>query len=256
MSWRIPPAWRDRVAAASPPDATLPVPGSARPLGPRLAAVVARLVPGAPLADICADHARLCIAAVHAGRVPRALAIDVAAPPVADARAAVVAAGLGDAVQVERGDGLAPVPDGWGGTVVVAGIGGRLSTRILAAGAVRRVAPSRLIVQANSDEALVRDHLAALGWGIVDEVLTAESGRLFLTVVAEPSAASNVRDAVDRYVGPVLRRRPSPQRAAWLAVQRAWLAPRLAALERAGADEVEATRERLAAIHAVDDATE
>lgn len=245
MSWQVPPAWRGRLIAPAPAPRD-----PNRTLGPRLASLADRAILGAPVADVCADHALLAMHLVATTRVPRATAVDVAADPVRDARARVEAAGMTDCVDVVQGDGLTPLPAGFGGTVIVAGVGGRLVAGLLDAVEIARVAPRRLVLQPNSDEAVVRDHLWSIGWRIVDEVLVVEAGRIFLTMVTEPGVGPPL-DAVDRYVGPVLRHAKTPALAAWIEVQRAWLAPRVAALERASDPASEAAKARLNAIETV-----
>lgn len=219
-----------------------------RDLGPRLASIADRVVADAPVADVCADHALLAMHLVASARVQKAIAVDVAVDPVRDARTRVAAAGLTDRVDVVHGNGLVPLPAAFGGTVVVAGVGGRLVTEILDADELARVAPRRIVLQPNSDEALVRDHLHGVGWRIIDETLVVEAGRIFLTVVAEPGDVGGQPNAVDRYVGPVLRHAATPALAAWLDGQRAWLSARVDALERAGDAAAAGARERLEAV--------
>ena len=60
-------------------------------LGPRLRAVAEQVLVDLPVADLCCDHAALALALVRSGRVPRAIAVDVAPSPLVGARRRIAA---------------------------------------------------------------------------------------------------------------------------------------------------------------------
>jgi tRNA (adenine22-N1)-methyltransferase len=222
------------------------VSGTGDGLGPRLRALAERVLPGRPVADLCCDHAKLAAALVAEGRVPSAIAADVNAEPLAAAAERVVALGLSDRVALRQGDGVTVLVAGEVATVVIAGIGAPLAERLLVAGEagghLRGV--ERLLVQANHGFpklGALRATLDGLGWGIVDEVLVADQGRLYPILICE-RGQPGLRDEVDRELGPILRRRLDPLADAWFERERARVSRALAGMAAGAAEPEEQDR--------------
>ena len=159
------------------------------------------------MADIATDHARLPIALVQTGRVSRAIAIDVAAEPLRGAAKNLAEAGAEASIELRQGDGLAPLADGEVASVVIAGIGGVLCSRMIEDGVPKGV--ERLILQVNAQRPRLRATLHRVGWPLTDEWIDRSDGRYFVTMVAEPGASTEL-DPTDLEFGPYLRRRRSP----------------------------------------------
>ncbi|MFV8749957.1 tRNA (adenine(22)-N(1))-methyltransferase [Nannocystaceae bacterium ST9] len=191
-------------------------------LGPRLRTLADAVLPDLPVGDLCCDHARLAIGLVGEGRVPSAVAGDIASAPLVGAARAIAAAGLADRIALRRGDGFRVLEPGEVATVVLAGIGAALSARMLATAAREgRLAGVRRLVLHTDDGIFprlgeLRAQLAALDWGLVAETFALERGRFHLILVAEREG-ERVRDEVDRELGPLLRRREDPLFGAWRA---------------------------------------
>jgi len=163
-------------------------------LCPRLAAIAELVPPGQPLADIGTDHGRLPAALVLRGLVPRALACDRAAGPVARARATIERNGITGRVLVRMGEGLAPLAIGEVDTVVVAGMGAETIIRILAGHPEITRALRRVVLQPNFGHELLRRWLVANGFTLVDERLTLDRGRFYTVLAAEPTTAAAIPD--------------------------------------------------------------
>ncbi len=209
-------------------------------LGPRLQAIADFVLPGAAMADLCCDHGKLAAALVLDGRVPRAIAADVNAAPLAAAAARVDGFGIGDRIALRQGDGAAVLEAGEVETVVIAGIGALLAARIVsegeASGCLHGV--RRLIVQANHGFpklGSLRASLDVLGWTIVDEAVVAEQGRLYPILVCE-RGPRRLRDAADRELGPILRERRVRLANAWFARERARVERAIAGMQAGAAD--------------------
>ncbi len=196
--------------------------------------------------DLACDHARLAIALVAEGRVPRAIASDIAAIPLLGAAEAVAAAGLADRIELRRGDGFRVFEPGKAevATVVIAGIGAALAARMLAdAASEGRLAGVQRVILHTDDGfprlGQLRAQVDALGWALVAETLALERGRFHLILVAEPAPAGlRILDEADRELGPVLRRRRSedPLFDAWRARERARVEQVLADMRASRAD--------------------
>ncbi len=211
-------------------------------LGKRLRCIADAVLPGEPVADLCCDHAWLSIALVRAGRVPRAIAGDVHPGPIARTNQVLAQLSLADRISLRHGDGLDVLEPGEVASVVIAGVGAPLAARLLERGHAsgRLVGVRRVIVQANDvfpRLGELRARLAALGWGLVDERLVHEHQRFYVVLIAEPlPAGSPLRDAIDRELGPRLRRGEDPLFVSWLAHERARVAAVLEGMQRGAPD--------------------
>ncbi len=226
------------------------------PLSPRLAAI-ASLVPAAlPMADIGTDHGFLPIHLLLVGKVPRAFALDRRRAPLLGAIANASASGLGleKGFVARQSEGLAALLPGEAHTAVLAGLGGALIARVLdhpltqpgAAGGLGRV-----IAQPNLEPERVRAWAVARGWRIEDEVVVADGGRLYPTLVLEPGGAPAELDPLDLAFGPVLRARRTPLFLALLTRQRDQLARALSeAVAQASDASIEDLRRRVQILEA------
>lgn len=208
-------------------------------LCPRLAAIAELVPPGRAIADIGTDHALLPTALVLRGQVPRALACDRAAGPLACARATARRHDVAARVLLRQGEGLAPVRSGEVDTVVVAGMGPDTLLGILAdhLGLVRGL--GRVILQANFGVEAVRRWLAAHGLDLVDERLVEDRGRFYTALAAAPRARRFTPfhgwDAASWALGPYVLRRGGPTLRRFLADELGRLARAAAGLERGAA---------------------
>ena len=109
-------------------------------LGPRLRAI-AELVPLGcrTLADIGTDHGYIPVSLLLEGRLDRAIAADIGAPPLDHARRTAGLYGVSERIDFRLGDGLAVVEPGEAEVIVIAGMGGDTITEILARSEERRV---------------------------------------------------------------------------------------------------------------------
>jgi tRNA (adenine22-N1)-methyltransferase len=189
----------------------------------RFEALAAFVPRGAALLDIGTDHGLLprVLLRQGEGRVRRCIASDVHQEPLAGARAALAAEGFAERCELRLGDGLDVLgPHDEVDVVSCAGLGGATMARILERGfgpggvfEDRGVhALRRLVLQPFAHAPRLRETLARLGFGIVDERAERVRGRLVVTIVAEPGAApagaSAIPSAVATHVGPILAQDP------------------------------------------------
>jgi tRNA (adenine22-N1)-methyltransferase len=199
-------------------------------LSPRLAAVADAVVAGHPMADIGTDHARLPAHLVQSGRVPNAIACDVAEGPLVRARQ-TLREFSGPRIELRQGYGLRVLAPGEVATCVLAGMGGHLM-RQLVDDALEVVASlDRLVLQPNTDWPGTRAWIAARGWTLTDERIACERRHHYLILVVDPRTRETTDwSPEDVELGPLLRRRREPSWHAWLLDQ---LARRERALSRA-----------------------
>ena len=169
-------------------------------LSKRLRAV-ADLVPGGTvLADVGTDHAYIPIALVEEGKIPRALAMDINQGPLMRAEENIKAHGLEEKIETRLSDGLEKMRKGEAETILIAGMGGLLTVRILSS--KREVSGgTTLVLQPQSDLPSVRGWLAEEGYVITAEELVLEDGKYYPMMRAqkcgEMSEAKEQRKNVD-----------------------------------------------------------
>jgi tRNA (adenine22-N1)-methyltransferase len=215
-------------------------------LSDRLRMVADQVLADAPVADVGTDHALLPTALVRSGRVPRAIACDVAPGPLERARR-TLRAWPPLPIELRAGSGLTMLYPGEVASCVLAGMGGPLVRKLVDASpdVVRQL--ERLVLQPNTDWATTRAWIARRRWALIDERMIEEARRHYLVLVVDPRASSTTRwSPEDLQLGPLLRRRRDPSWRAWLrdhvhrleeALERARAGlpeddPRLLALER------------------------
>lgn len=156
-------------------------------LSGRLAAIAALVPAGTTLADIGTDHARVPVALVRSGRIPRAIASDRRPGPLAAAARTIRAAGVQDRVTLRLADGLSAVAPGEAGTLVLAGMGAETLAAILLAPLPAGV--TLAILQPATRVARLRATLVERGWTPVCEDLVHERGRRYPILVVRPPPA-------------------------------------------------------------------
>lgn len=172
-------------------------------LSPRLLTVAGMVKPGT-VADIGADHARLSIYLLTHGIATSAIATEIAAGPLARSCTAVKNRGLGDCVEVRRGDGLEPLNEGEVDTVIIAGMGGTVITGILTSDWEKSEKFPRFILQPMTKPDVVRLALAQRGWLLLNEQVINENDRWYVVLSYRPGNTPYSLDVLEAEAGPFI----------------------------------------------------
>ena len=172
--------------------------------------LVASFVPqGAILLDVGSDHAYLPIELVEKGQIKGAIAGEVVEGPYQSAVKNVEVHGLKEKIQVRLANGLAAFEEADQVSVItIAGMGGRLISRILEEGLDKLANVERLILQPNNREDDLRIWLQDNGFQIVAESILEEAGKFYEILVVE--AGQMKLSASDVRFGPFLSKEVSP----------------------------------------------
>lgn len=163
---------------------------NSKQLSPRLQKVADYVVKYAPhpirLADIGSDHAYLpCHLALN-HQIEYAVAGEVVDGPYQAAISEVTQQQLDTIVRVRKGNGLEVVNSDDGINVVtICGMGGALIRDILEAGKHALSEHTKLVLQPNVGEHLVREWLDAHQYTIVTEAIICDHSRLYDVIVAQ-----------------------------------------------------------------------
>lgn len=178
-------------------------------LTPRLAAIANFIPPGARVADIGTDHARLPLNLVKTGRSQKVIATDLNEKPYQWACRQVQEAGAGGRVEVRKGDGLEVIQPGEVDVIVIAGLGTNTILNILKRSRGVLAGVSRLVLQPMADAGALREWLVKNGWRLVDEELVKEDEKFYVIIAAEPGEECP-EDQLMMEVGPILVGKCSP----------------------------------------------
>ena len=140
---------------------------------------------GAVFADIGTDHGYLPIFLLKSGRIKRAYLSDVNAGPLSSSEHNVRAERLSDKCEFILTDG-AKALSGKGITdYAICGMGGELIARIIEDAPHLKTADIRLILQPMTKQEHLRRYLSSSGFFILDERFTFDSGKYYVTLLAE-----------------------------------------------------------------------
>jgi len=151
-------------------------------LSGRLRAVANLVSAGSIVCDVGCDHGYVPIHLVRSGICPRAIATDVNAGPLLAAAEHVRALGLEKYIETRRSDGLSAVAAGEADALILAGMGGRLVIKILTAGEEKARMMGELILQPQSELALVRKFLRGHGFRTRMEDMVYEDGKYYTAI--------------------------------------------------------------------------
>lgn len=144
-------------------------------LSERLRRLHKAVAPGARVADIGCDHARLAIALRRSERAAHVIASDVAAGPLRHARLNIAHANV-SGIDVRLGFGLETLKQGEVDTIVIAGVGATLMVEILERGKAVLKGVKHLVLQPAAEAEPLRCWFLRNGWGISDEEMFEDAG--------------------------------------------------------------------------------
>lgn len=141
---------------------------------------IANLVPPCNVAaDIGTDHGYVPIELVNSKKCQRAIAMDVNEGPLERARRNIAAHGLSDYIETRLSDGLVKLSPGEADAVIIAGMGGALTIRILEQGQAVTEAVGYFILQPQSEIIKVRKFLNDRGMSVASEDFVEEDGKYY-----------------------------------------------------------------------------
>ena len=189
-------------------------------LSKRLKALANMVTDGNRLADIGTDHGYIPIYLCQTGKIPSALAMDIGKGPLQQAQTHIAEHGLSEQIKTRLSDGMAALQFGEADTILIAGMGGGLVMKILSEGAEKLTGKEELILQPQSEIALVREFLRVRNFQILNEDMILEDGKYYpMMKVSQQKAAEQTKilpqEVADAF-GPVLLQKRHPVLKEWL----------------------------------------
>ena len=202
-------------------------------LSERLKTIASMVTPGYEVTDVGTDHAYVPIYLVSEGLCPRAVASDIGRGPLERAAENIRSEGLSDRIDTVLADGVPPgEPQG---TLIIAGMGGILMSRILENAKDRLSGIKEIIGEPQSDLDLYRKKLAELGFVIAEEAFLKEDGKYYTVIKAVPGDTGGIYlTEAELLYGPLLLGRRDPLLMEYLREQRAVCEEILSRMNEAG----------------------
>lgn len=156
---------------------------------------------GAVFADIGTDHGYLPLFLLREGRITRAYLSDVNRGPLSSAERNAAEEGLSDKCEFILTDGAAALCDKGITDYAICGMGGELITRIIGDAPHLFTEGTRLILQPMTKQECVRRFLVENGFSVITERFSFDSGKYYVTVVAEYTGANGEISDEDAELG-------------------------------------------------------
>lgn len=170
----------------------------------------ARMVtPGSRVADVGCDHAHTSIFLLEQRIATSCIGMDVRQGPLGKAAENLEVYGLTDRIELRLSDGLTKLAPGEADSIVIAGMGGILTVKILSEGIATALAARELILQPQSHIDEVRRFLMEHGCSIADEDMCYEDGKYYVAMRAVPQTGAAYSEAELEF-GPVLLAKRHP----------------------------------------------
>lgn len=149
----------------------------------RLRAVTDMVLPCETVCDIGCDHGYVSIALIKEKVASKVIACDVNKGPLEACKKNVERDNLSFAIETRLSDGLKKIKkDDKADCVVIAGMGGRLMTRILEEGDEIVEGLSQMVLQPQSELFLVRQYVRKKGFYIEKEKILEEDGKYYFVM--------------------------------------------------------------------------
>lgn len=158
-------------------------------IGGRLLSVAKFVRQGAMFADIGTDHAYLPVFLLLNGTVRHAICSDVNRGPLENARRTAIEYGVADKITFALADGAAGIEKYAPTDVAICGMGGELIVRIIDEAPYLKTRGVRLLLQAMTRQEILREYLNSNGFSVVGEDYSTESGKSYLVLAVEYTAA-------------------------------------------------------------------
>ena len=212
-------------------------------LSDRLDMSAGMVTPGYRLADVGTDHGFVPIWLIRNGIIPSAIAMDINRGPLERAAEHIREAGLEQFIETRLSDGLAALKTDEADSVVIAGMGGALTVRILSGNPAADLNIHELILQPQSEIAKVRYYLEESGWKIDREDMVLEDGKFYPAMHCIPGKMHLTPRQAE--YGPLLLKEKHPVLLQYLKFRERVLNDNLQSLRKAESDKADERRREI-----------
>lgn len=155
-------------------------------LSKRLQAVADSVTRDNRVADVGCDHAYISIYLIQQHIAPHVIAMDINKGPLERGRKNIERLGLSSHIETRLSDGLHELNPGEADTILIAGMGGALTVRILEEGLTTVKKCKELVLGPQSELFLVRKFLDRIEFEIIAEQMLIDDGKYYTILKAIP----------------------------------------------------------------------
>lgn len=178
-------------------------------LSKRLQAVVDNVTVGNRVADIGCDHAYISIYLIEHKIATKVIAMDINKGPLKKAVENIKKYGYEKDIDIRLSDGAKKLEEGEADTILIAGMGGALMTKILSDSTKVVDGVQELVLQPQSEIFLVRKHFHKIGFQIIKENMVIDEGKYYVMMKAVKGIEHYQREVHYRY-GKILLEQKHP----------------------------------------------
>ena len=157
----------------------------------RLEKVALCVKEGNRVADIGCDHAYTAIYLIQNNIANRVIAMDINKGPLEKAKKNIIDYRCSDKIETRLSDGAKKLVPGEVDTILISGMGGRLTNKILSDSAEVVSKCTQLVLQPQSEIYLVRQYLEKIGFEIVYEDMLIDDGKYYVILNAYSKTEKN-----------------------------------------------------------------
>lgn len=154
-------------------------------LSNRLRTLADMVSKGSSVADVGCDHAYVSIYLMKEQIARKVIAMDINKGPLIRAKENIEEHHLSHHIEIRLSDGLQKLAPGEVDTILIAGMGGALTVRILSAREDVLSQVKEMVLSPHSEIFLVRQYLREHGFTITEENMVKEDGKYYMMVKAK-----------------------------------------------------------------------
>lgn len=215
------------------------------PVSKRMKAIADMVSEGLSVADIGCDHGFVDIYLVTEKKTGHAIAMDVNKGPLLRAEEHIRQYGLEKIIETRLSDGAVKLNKDEVQAAIIAGMGGRLTIRIIEESLDKFKAMKELVLSPHSDVPVVREYLCGAGFEILDEDLVFDEDKYYSIMKCTYSGVVNELTSTEYAYGPVLLKKKHPVLKEYLQMRKLKLEELAAMLEESFENAFEEKREAL-----------
>lgn len=174
------------------------------PVSKRMKAIADMVSDGLSVADIGCDHGFVSIYLVNEKHAPRVIAMDVNKGPLLRAKEHILQYGLDEVIETRLSDGAQKLAPGEVEAAVIAGMGGRLTIRIIEESFDKFKAMKEFVLSPHSDVSVVREYLCGAGFEILDEDMVFDEDKYYSIMKCRYEGSVRKLSSEQMAYGPIL----------------------------------------------------
>lgn len=180
------------------------------PISNRMKLIADMIPDNMSVADIGCDHGFISIYLVLNRNIPFCVALDINKGPLERAREHVLQYGLEDRIKTRLSDGARELKEGETEAAIIAGMGGRLITKILTDSENKFKSMKYFVLSPQSDIPYVREFLGKEGYEIHAEEMIFDEGKYYTVIGCRYTGLAVNYDQISLEYGPVLTAKKHP----------------------------------------------